>query len=94
MKILINVLIKLILNIDSFFPISISSLEELADDEYWEVRCYVARNPKCPLKLLEKLADDKSRFVRSYVAKHPNCPQYLKDYIIMKKFVRTYGTNS
>ena len=66
MKILINALIKLILNIESFFPIS--SLEELANDEDW--------------------------YVRSYVAKHPNCPQYLKDYIRMKKFVRTYGKNS
>jgi hypothetical protein len=98
-------LVKLNLNIVSFLPVlsrykiaehpncPISVLEKLSNDKNSDVRYYVARHPNCPISILEKLANDEDWLVRSSVAEHPNCPQYLKDYIRMKKFVRTYGKN-
>ena len=47
-------------------------LEKLAEDEDWEVRETVARNPKTPVDILRKLALDEDEHVRQSVAINPN----------------------
>jgi len=50
------------------------ALEELAEDEDWQVRSGVAINPKTPVEVLRKLAEDKDSLVRMRAAENPNTP--------------------
>lgn len=52
----------------------VATLEQLADDEKWNIRCSVARNKNISLASLEKLAVDGCWRVRYYVAGNPNTP--------------------
>ena len=47
-------------------------LDEMANDEDYEVRYEVAKNKKTSPKTLDKLADDEDEMIRYYVAEHPN----------------------
>ena len=47
-------------------------LEELAEDEDWQVRYGVAENPKTPVEVLMKIAEDKNGNVRYELARNPN----------------------
>jgi len=47
-------------------------LEELAEDEDWQVRSGVAYNPNTSVEVLMKLAEDKNKNVRYELARNPN----------------------
>lgn len=49
------------------------TLEALAHDAEYSVRCAVARNPSCPPGTLEALARDDEKDVRNSVAGNPSC---------------------
>jgi 3-methyladenine DNA glycosylase AlkC len=72
--------------------IPLTTLEKLADDENETVRCACAQNPNTPVASLEKLADDEDGWVRWEIKHNPNTPQYIKDYLISKRFMRYYGS--
>jgi hypothetical protein len=57
------------------------ALEQLASDEHYLVRYYVAENPNTPPKALEILANDVDYWIRRWVAINPNTPHYLKKYL-------------
>jgi len=59
------------------------TLELLATDKDFYVRCYVAQNPNTPTKTLELLATDKDFYVRCRVAQHPNRTQIVERLILM-----------
>jgi hypothetical protein len=48
------------------------TLEHLANDKDWRVRCRVANNPSTPPETLDRLANDADWDVRYYVALNPN----------------------
>jgi 3-methyladenine DNA glycosylase AlkC len=50
------------------------TLVQLATDEEWYVRYWVALNPNTPLKVLEHLAADENYWVREEVANNLNTP--------------------
>ena len=49
-------------------------IEELAEDEDFEVRQEVSKNPNAPAEVLRKLAEDEDVWVRKEVAKNPGTP--------------------
>ena len=49
-------------------------VEELAEDEDFEVRQEVSKNPNAPAEVLRKLAEDEDWLVRKEVAEHPGTP--------------------
>jgi hypothetical protein len=69
----------------------IKSLEQLATDEKWWVRYWVAKNPNTPTKTLEQLATDKNSDVRCGVAKNPNTsPKALELLANDEEFLRQF----
>ncbi|MDJ0532006.1 MAG: HEAT repeat domain-containing protein [Xenococcaceae cyanobacterium MO_207.B15] len=52
-------------------------LEQLAEDESWQVKTAVAHSPITPAKLLEKLAEDEDEDVRIAVAENTNTPVFV-----------------
>jgi 3-methyladenine DNA glycosylase AlkC len=67
------------------------TLEHLANDKDWLVRCRVARNLNTTTETLERLANDEDWYVRYEVAKNPNTPQYILTYFKIKKFLTHYN---
>jgi hypothetical protein len=59
-------------------------LEQLATDDDYSIRYWVACNPNTPPKALEQLATNKNSDVRWRVARNPNTPHYIKKYIKIK----------
>lgn len=49
----------------------VETLAELAEDDEWVVRTYIASNPSTPLTILSKLSEDKEEMVRASVASNP-----------------------
>ena len=48
------------------------TLQVLATDKYYGVRCGVAQNPNTPQESLQVLATDENSYVRCVVAQNPN----------------------
>ena len=61
----------------------IKTLETLATDEDWSVRCGIARNPNIPTNLLETLATDDSHYVRHKAAMNQNATELVKRLYLM-----------
>ncbi|WP_460195251.1 HEAT repeat domain-containing protein [Thermosynechococcus sp. FA-CM-4201] len=55
-----------------------SLLEQLAQDDYWQVRAAVAAHPNCPETILAQLVKDQYWQVRIAVARNAQCPLPLK----------------
>jgi hypothetical protein len=51
---------------------SLPTIKEQAESEWFNIRAVAANNPKCPASILEKLADDSSDYVLHSVIKNPN----------------------
>jgi hypothetical protein len=49
-------------------------LEQLARNDFWEIRVAIAENPKTPKSILEQLAWDENA-IRNKVARNPNTPE-------------------
>ena len=41
------------------------------------IKCFIARNPNCPVEVLEKLSDDSDWWVNFFVATSINCPVHI-----------------
>jgi hypothetical protein len=67
------------------------TLTILASDEDCLVRYKVAQNLNTPPETLALLAKYGDCLVRYWVALNPNTPQYVKDYLIVRNFMRNYG---
>jgi len=67
------------------------TLERLANDYDWFVRSCVAENPNTPPETLARLANDDDSNVRYWVSTNPNTPQYIKDYLKIKEFLKSYN---
>ena len=63
----------------------IERLEELASDDDYIVRAFVAGNPSTPVEILKKLARDSMLVVLTAVAENPNTPAEILEKIANKK---------
>jgi len=59
------------------------TLELLATDDDWYVRCWVAQNPNTTLEILKSLATDDDRWVRYWAAHHPNATELVRRLFLM-----------
>ena len=59
------------------------SLQILATDKNYAVRCGVAENPNTSPEVLQTLATDKSSNVRYHVGHHPNATELIRRLVLM-----------
>ena len=65
------------------------TLKQLATDEDYYVRYWVARNPNTPQETLQQLATDEDSSVRYWVAENPNRNELIERLVFMTDYLQS-----